>query len=101
MGEPFLLGFLRTLFFMVYVFCLKCDGGDFVAGCVAEGGHPNDSHNSGARDNQKPQNSGREQRQKNLVPPHSRSERIRQGMVHVPNQYGSDEKSGRISRSCR
>lgn len=58
---------------------------NFVAGGMAARGHPNDIDDSQSRHHEESSNSSLSQRSPDVVPPHTRGERIRQGMVHVPD----------------
>lgn len=58
---------------------------DFVAGGMAARGYPNDIDDSQSRDHEESSNSSLSQRSPDVVPPHTRGEGIRQGMVHVPD----------------
>lgn len=58
---------------------------DSVAGGMAARGYPNDIDDSQSRDHEESSNSSLSQRSPDVVPPHTRGEGIRQGMVHVPD----------------
>lgn len=57
----------------------------FVAGRMVTRRHTNHIDNSQPRYYEKPPNNHVSQRSSYMVPAHTRSQRIRQGMVHVPD----------------
>ena len=70
-------------------------------GCLVAGWYPNDIDDWNAGNNEKRANSDHTHRTANLATADQRHSGVGQGLVHVPDQYGSHEKPNGLPWRCR